>query len=376
METHFNHNLFERRPIFKSKTPAVKWIREWVPQDVVATGGKCSLLKWVTEDTFKALKEKAKEPEAPEPEPEPTTEVLFLCSYEGCGKTFIDASALKKHSHIHGERQYVCHYEGCGKKFLDSSKLKRHFLIHTGERDFVCPHEGCGKAFSLDFNLRSHMKTHSQENYHICPYPDCGKRYAHEYKLKNHITAHHEKSATMEVVKYTPASTSEKQTKAPKPTSGGAYGSASSDRPYACPYEGCEKAYIHEYKLKLHLRREHPGHTSDENADNAPTNADNDMDEASDQDAYVGKRGNGNKTQKQNKHPKPNLKLPPAKIAQRKGSTPSPARVNIVKKPWPVKEIYEEEDSEETEEDRDNVEDGWRYAENNEDDDEETEYED
>lgn len=67
------------------------------------------------EESLKALKEKAKEPEPPEPEPEPTTEVLFLCSYEGCGKTFIDAGALRKHSHIHGERQYVCHYEGCGK---------------------------------------------------------------------------------------------------------------------------------------------------------------------------------------------------------------------------------------------------------------------
>ncbi|KAL5544949.1 hypothetical protein UlMin_008733 [Ulmus minor] len=195
---------------------------------------------------LKALKKKAKEPEVPKPKPEPTTE------------TFIDASALKKHSHIHRERQYIFHYEGCGKKFLDSSKLKRHFLIHTREIDFVCPHEGCGKVIislpvctSLDFNLRSHMKMHSQENYHIYPCPDCGKRYAHEYKLKNHITAHHEKSATMEVVKYTPTSTSEKQTKAPKPTSGGAYSSASSDFPYACPYEGCEKAYIHEYKLKL-----------------------------------------------------------------------------------------------------------------------------
>lgn len=74
-------------------------------------------LYWIIlEDTLKALEEKSKEPEAAaEPEPEPTTEVLFLCSYEGCGKTFIDAGALRKHSHIHGERQYVCHYEGCGK---------------------------------------------------------------------------------------------------------------------------------------------------------------------------------------------------------------------------------------------------------------------
>ncbi|KAF4359168.1 hypothetical protein CsatB_030866 [Cannabis sativa] len=374
METHFNHNLFERRPILRSKTPAVKWFREWVPQDVVATGGKCFLYKWVTEDTLKSLEEKAKEPEVPEPEPEPTTEVLFLCSYESCGKTFIDAGALKKHSHIHGERQYVCHYEGCGKKFLDSSKLKRHFLIHTGERDFVCPHEGCGKAFSLDFNLRSHMKTHSQENYHICPYQDCGKRYAHEYKLKNHISSHHEKSGTVDVTKFTPTPPPEKPARTPKP-SAGVYGSASSDRPYACPYEGCDKAYIHEYKLKLHLRREHPGHTSDENVENPAINTAHEIDEGSDQDAYGGNRMHNGKSQKQSR-PKPSVKLPPAKIAQRKGSTPPPARVNIVKKPWSVKDEVYEEDSEETEEDRDNIEDGWRYAEQNEDDDEETEYED
>ncbi|XP_057495012.1 zinc finger transcription factor YY1-like isoform X2 [Actinidia eriantha] len=373
METQTNFSYFERRPIIRSKTPAVRWVKEWLPQDIVATGGKCILFRWVPEATLKAKKEKSKEPEAVEPELEPATEVLFLCSYEGCGKTFIDAGALRKHSHIHGERQYVCHYDGCGKKFLDSSKLKRHFLIHTGERDFVCPHEGCGKAFSLDFNLRSHMKTHSQENYHICPYPDCGKRYAHEYKLKNHITSHHEKNNVDTTPKY--VQPPEKLTKTSKPSSA-AYGSASSDRPYCCPYEGCEKAYIHEYKLNLHLRREHPGHLGDDNAKNAQSAIDNDIDEGSDQDAYAGKRVN-NKNQKQSK-PKPNLKLPPAKVA-RKGSTASPANLNVMKKPWPVKEeIYEEdeEDSEETEEDRDNVEDGWRYEEHNEDDDEETEYED
>ncbi|XP_061982329.1 zinc finger transcription factor YY1-like isoform X2 [Populus nigra] len=345
MEAHhhhqFTHNIFERRPIIKSKTPAVKWFKEWVPQDVVATGGKCSLFKWVAENQLNVLKEKAKEPPAPEPEPEPTTEVLFLCSFEGCGKTFIDAGALRKHSHIHGERQYVCHYEGCG------------------------------KAFSLDFNLRSHMKTHSQENYHICPYSECGKRYAHEYKLKNHIASHHEKNPTPDVVRY--ATPPERIMKNPKPPSG-VYGSASSDRPYICPYEGCEKDYIHEYKLKLHLRREHPDHMADENAENANSNADNEMDEASDQDAYGGKRVNG-KSQKHSR-PKPNLKTPPVKIRQRKGSSSSPATLNVVKKPWPVKDDTYEEDSEETEEeDHDNAEDGWRYG-GNEDDDEETEDED
>ncbi|KAJ6700605.1 hypothetical protein OIU74_012031 [Salix koriyanagi] len=70
--------------------------------------------------------------------------------------------------------------------------------------------------------------------------------------------------------------------------------------------------------------------------------------------------------------------MPPGKIRQRKGSSPSPATLNAVKKPWTIKDetCEEEEDSEETEEeDRDNAEDGWRYG-GNEDDDEETEDED
>ncbi|XP_050211216.1 zinc finger transcription factor YY1-like [Mercurialis annua] len=366
METQSIHNLYERPPIYKSKAPAVKWFKQWVLQDVAATGGKCMVFKWVKENQLTTLKEKSKEQPELEPEPEPTTEVLFLCSGENCGKTFVDAAALRKHAHIHAERQHTCPYEGCFKKFLDNSKLKRHLLTHTGERDFVCPIDGCGKAFSLDFNLRSHMKTHSQENYHLCPYTECGKRFAHEYKLKNHISAHHEKRLSVEPMKY--ATPPEKTAKVTKP-SPGVYATPTPERPYACPHEGCIKAYIHEYKLKLHLRKEHPSHMSDENAENASPNTDNYMDEPSDQDVYVEKRMNG-RSQKQSRH-KPNLKMPVAKRTQRKGSGSSPPRTSMkaVKRHWPVQETHEEEDSEETEEeDRDNAEDGWRYGENNGDD--------
>ncbi|KAH7663669.1 beta-beta-alpha zinc fingers domain-containing protein [Dioscorea alata] len=294
--------------------------------DLAATGGKCSLLKWVTEDTLKALKEKTMEAEQRDLEPEPTTEVLFLCSYEGCGKTFIDAGALRKHAHIHGERQYICTYEGCGRKFLDSSKLKRHYLIHTGERDFVCPHEGCGKNTATD------------------------------------------------VAKHTPPGTKIQST--PKiPAS--AYGSASSDRPYVCPYEGCGKDYIHEYKLNLHLRREHPGHNSEENGKHtaAAATADHDMDEASDQDAYLAKP-----TSVKNSKRKPSAvqKALPTKVANQRGamtSTPPTTAAPATKKQWPSQPMYEEEDSEETEEEQDNGEEGWRYHEAV-GDDEETEDED
>ncbi|MQL72761.1 hypothetical protein Taro_005121 [Colocasia esculenta] len=416
---------FEKRPV----APAVRWLKEWVPQDLIATGGKCMVLKWVREDMLKVMQEKLQEPEPEEQEPEPTTEVLFLCSFEGCGKTFIDVAALRKHSHVHGEKQYVCHYEGCGKflkvpysetgqtvvpmmvfkavkflqKFLDSSKLKRHFLIHTGERAYTCTYEGCGKAFSLDFNLRAHMRTHSQENYHICPHEDCGKRFAHSYKLQAHIKAQHEKSegnsdlglynrsdarhvrgsagpralvsaernTAMTITKHTPVE--EKVAIAPKPAA-----AVYSDRPYACPYEGCGKSYIHEYKLKLHLRREHPGHNL-ENGKRTPT-VEHDLDDAVEQDPHLGKGSSS--SSKISKRSKPSsvisTKVPPAKIS-RKASAPAPANLSVAKKQqqqWPAPKKMYEEDSEETEEDCENAEeDGWRYQATN-GDDEETEDED
>jgi len=65
--TWLHGSYFERRPILKSKAAVVKWVKEWVPQDLVTTGGKCMILKWVTEDTLKTLKEKVKEPSVPEP---------------------------------------------------------------------------------------------------------------------------------------------------------------------------------------------------------------------------------------------------------------------------------------------------------------------
>jgi hypothetical protein len=114
-----------------------------------------SLVMLCLEVSLKTLKEKAKEPEPPEPEPEPTTEVLFLCSYEGCGKTFIDAGALRKHSHIHGERQYVCHYEGCGKVLYLMFFLWSLFLFFM----FLCLLHICFRKYGktvggeLDFSL-------------------------------------------------------------------------------------------------------------------------------------------------------------------------------------------------------------------------------
>ena len=114
----------------------------------------------------------------------------YQCSFDECGKIFVDASSLKKHMLTHGEKQYICKYEGCGKKFLDNSKLRRHQLVHTGEKPFKC--DLCGKKFSLDFNLKTHLRTHTGEKPYFCSYSGCDKRFTQSSNLTAHEKTHKE----------------------------------------------------------------------------------------------------------------------------------------------------------------------------------------
>ncbi|KAG2624045.1 zinc finger transcription factor YY1-like [Panicum virgatum] len=352
-----------QQPVRRPPRPAARWVKQWIPMDLASSGSKCSLFKWVREDGHRSSKENPKVLEAEAPKPEPTTEILFLCSYENCGKTFVDVSALRKHAHVHNEKQYICNEPNCGKKFVDSSKLKRHYLTHTGQKDFVCPHPGCGKAFSLDFNLRSHLKTHALENYHICPFPACGKRFTSDSKLRVHVKSH-EKTGTPVTVQHTPPV--EKTYSAPKPSTPAT--TSFPDRPYVCPYEGCDKAYIHSYKLNLHLKTQHPEHGQEENG-KLGASGQHGVNETSYQYNYAEVGDTAPNPKRSKTH-----KVHSSKVYNTKISTSMPSNISGVKNQWSGKATYED-DSEETEEDGDNnIEDGWRYGNNA--DDEETQDED
>ncbi|KAL1921744.1 uncharacterized protein VTP21DRAFT_10386 [Calcarisporiella thermophila] len=56
------------------------------------------------------------------------------------------------------QNRYQCPY--CSKRFSRPSSLKIHTYSHTGEKPFVCTEEGCGRSFSVQSNLRRHMRVH------------------------------------------------------------------------------------------------------------------------------------------------------------------------------------------------------------------------
>ncbi|CAL4968863.1 unnamed protein product [Urochloa decumbens] len=203
------------------------------------------------------------------------------------------------------------------------------------------------------------MKTHSADNYHVCQYPECGRRFTQESKLRAHIRAQHEKNPGPSIVNHNVLGDYHQP---PKPVKVSATPPApSAERPYVCPYEGCDKAYIHEYKLNLHLKKEHPNHFQD----------------GGPQVAAPSSKRSSSKSSHRSK-PDITARMPQPKIQKRKGgyTAPLPAVSIPEEHQWSRKMTYED-DSEETEEEGDNnVEDGWRYRKAASSDDEETEDED
>ena len=121
------------------------------------------------------------------------TERLFICTEEGCGKTFTLRKDLVKHmSQVHlKERKYICEEDSCRKRFGTESNLKRvRKGVHLKERLIHC--DECKKNFQRKDQLKVHVKTvHQNIRPHCCKEGGCNKAFALKKDLAKHMRGVH-----------------------------------------------------------------------------------------------------------------------------------------------------------------------------------------
>ncbi|KAG0361875.1 hypothetical protein BGZ54_008899 [Gamsiella multidivaricata] len=74
----------------------------------------------------------------PRPRPIPTRPRMYPCSFEGCGKSFMDKFHLKRHETRHVTQMIVCGIDGCTKAYDSISTMRRHqSMVHKERKEEI-----------------------------------------------------------------------------------------------------------------------------------------------------------------------------------------------------------------------------------------------
>lgn len=146
----------------------------------------------------------------------------FTCSHTGCGKLFKEKGNLTKHEAIHIQpRRFVCVFDRCGKKFNNVDHLRVHTRFHTGHRPFHCVVTGCSKSFHTSSGLADHTNSHTNNRRFECTWTGCNKRFIVKSALDGHVRVH------------------------------------TGERPFVCAADGCGYKAAQAWTLKTHVAAVH-----------------------------------------------------------------------------------------------------------------------
>ena len=190
-----------------------------------------------------------------------------MCKYEGCGKSFVTGTRLKRHYTAHeGRDRYRCDELGCGKSFRKHGTLQRHKLTeHEGKDAFTCEvieENGtiCGQGFDRASLLKLHQgRCHNTQRYwctlckelgdngemmdlpfstygdfqahnrvaHLPTCNDCGTKCPTSRELNHHIETAHSGPKLVE------------------------------RRKFPCPEPNCDQTFVEQSNVAAHVRSVH-----------------------------------------------------------------------------------------------------------------------
>ena len=112
----------------------------------------------------------------------------YLCTYQGCGKTFTLKQHLTRHLLIHESPKLSC--DKCPKQFRRHENLKRHKTKGGQQQQqqpsLHCTFEGCTRSFNQKRNLDRRALIHSLDRF-SCRI--CNTVFTRKDNLKRHIYA-------------------------------------------------------------------------------------------------------------------------------------------------------------------------------------------